>query len=1085
MLFCFYCITTSFTGATAYINQATHGLNYFRSSRVLTLYQDKSYTVKKIKLFQLCILLFLFCFYSVNGQIPFPPKKLIFHHISMNPLAVTDIHCMLQDKEGFIWFCTGEALCRYDGYEIKPYRHDPTDSLSRPSGRASCMLEDDDGVIWMGTYQGGLVSFNKKTGHFHAYKHIKGDSTSLPQNSVKGLYRDKVGILWMGSVHGDFCSFNPKTGKFHSCKSNPSWPNFLVEYDINGIQEDHNGLLWISTYYGLGSFDRKTEKTIWYKHKDYDINSPGSDELYNLFKDKHGKLWYSTSTGELDEFDPATLQFIHHKKELQENDSLPVNIVVSYCEDRLGRLWVGTEKGLYIYNKDSESFFGYHHDIADSTSLRNNKINSIFEDASGLLWLGTSDAGLDYTTMNKVRFDMYKCKPDEFKTGSENYIFYIYEDLEGIIWVGGYKTGLYILDQHLGYFSHYKDDPVAKESKSHMNAICSIREDADGTLWLGTNGDGLYSLNKKTGVHNHYYNDGKALHPIQTNTIISMNNDDPAYLWTGNYGGGINKFEKSTGYFTTYLNDTADVNQKGKDNVFCILADTGTFFWLGTGGGGLNLFNKSTGKFTAYLNDPHDKNSLSSNIIYSLYKDAKGIIWVGTAEGGLNAFNPQTKKFTSYTEKDGVADNAIVGILPDSKGNLWCSTQTGLMKFTPPKTIPGDGSKGNFSIHNYDVNDGLMDGFGTGPYWKTKDGHLFFGGVGINAFHPDSIKDNPYLPPVVLTSFKIFEKDFPLDTTISYKKTITLSYKENFFSFEFAALNFLYPEKNKFLYKMEGFNDNWIDPGKRRYASFTNLDPGTYTFIVKAANNDGVWNEVGTFINIIITPPFWKTWWFITICLLTGIFVLYIIYRSRINQLLQLQNIRNKIASDLHDDVGSTLSSISIFSEIAKEQNSDIGHLLDQIGDSSRKMLDAMADIVWTINPENDQFEKIILRMRSFAYELLGAKKIDFEFEADENITSLKLPMDVRKNLYLIFKEATNNIVKYAGASKATFKVSGTKEKLIMLITDNGKGFDVRSGSQGNGLKNMKRRAEEIGAQLLIESGIGNGTTIQLVVALR
>ena len=283
---------------------------------------------------------------------------------------------------------------------------------------------------------------------------------------------------------------------------------------------------------------------------------------------------------------------------------------------------------------------------------------------------------------------------------------------------------------------------------------------------------------------------------------------------------------------------------------------------------------------------------------------------------------------------------------------------------------------------------------------------------------------------------------------------------------------------------MEGFNDKWIDVGSRGYASFTNLDPGKYVFHVKASNNDRVWNETGSSITLIITPPFWKTWWFIFLCIISAAYVLYLFYRNRINQLLQLQNIRNKIASDLHDDVGSTLSSIALFSEVAQHQSKDVLPMLQSINESSRKMLDAMADIVWTINPENDNFEKIILRMKSFAYELLGAKKIDFEFEADDNVSTLKLPMDVRKNLYLIFKEATNNMVKYAEADKASFSISGNKEKLTMFIRDNGKGFDLSKNSQGNGLKNMKRRATEIGGNLLIESETGIGTTIQIILNL-
>jgi len=322
-----------------------------------------------------------------------------------------------------------------------------------------------------------------------------------------------------------------------------------------------------------------------------------------------------------------------------------------------------------------------------------------------------------------------------------------------------------------------------------------------------------------------------------------------------------------------------------------------------------------------------------------------------------------------------------------------------------------------------------------------------------------------------------------LHTTIETTKEIKLSYRENVFSFTFAALNFVHPENNKYAYKLDGFDKDWnYTDASKRFANYTNLDAGEYIFMVKGSNNDGVWNETPTTLHLIITPPYWKTWWFRLLVILSLAGIIYALVRNRLNQILKLQRIRNKIASDLHDDVGSTLSSISIFSELAKQQSKEVTPLLNQIGENARNMLDTMADIVWTINPENDNFEKIILRMRSFAYNLLGAKNIAFEFDADESISKLKLPMEVRKNLFLIFKEAANNMAKYSEASRALFSIKYSNHQIKFLIRDNGKGFDEATVAKGNGLKNMKRRAKEIGAQLLIESGIGDGTTIQLTI---
>jgi signal transduction histidine kinase len=376
--------------------------------------------------------------------------------------------------------------------------------------------------------------------------------------------------------------------------------------------------------------------------------------------------------------------------------------------------------------------------------------------------------------------------------------------------------------------------------------------------------------------------------------------------------------------------------------------------------------------------------------------------------------------------------------------------------------------------------------------FKDADGKIYFGSTdaGIIYFKPEELKDNDYIPPVYITDFKLFNKpvyandvDSILKSPIELTKEITLSYNQNVISFEFAALNYIHPEKNQYAYKLESFDKDWIyTDASKRFVNYTNLDPGEYTFKVKGSNNDGVWNPMETTIKLIITPPFWQTWWFRALIVLAATMIVYALYRYRLQQVLKVQNIRNKIAGDLHDDIGSTLNSISIYSEVAKNDDNRRTHSLTMIGESSRKVIDAMSDIVWTINPDNDSFEKIILRMRSLSYNLLRAKKIEFTFRADDNLNDLKLSLEERRNFYLIFKEALNNLIKYSQAKKVSILLEKNSRNISLLIRDDGVGFDPEKKYNGNGLTNIRRRAKEINAKLIMESGQGIGTSIQLIL---
>jgi signal transduction histidine kinase len=514
--------------------------------------------------------------------------------------------------------------------------------------------------------------------------------------------------------------------------------------------------------------------------------------------------------------------------------------------------------------------------------------------------------------------------------------------------------------------------------------------------------------------------------------------------------------------------------------------DRDSYIWIGTWGGGVSRYDRRTDSFVRFTNVPDDIRSLNNNTVLSLYQDQEGAVWMGTYGGGLNRYDPNTRAFTHYTEADGLPNNVVYAVLPDRSGNLWLSTNKGISKF----------NLSTRTFRNYDVKDGLQGNeFNMGSYYGSRSGRLFFGGInGFNVFHPDSIRDNADIPPVVLTSFKVFDMPIALDRSILATDVVHLAYDQNFFSVEFVALNFVSPEKNRYAYRLEGLDGNWVNAGTRRFAIYTNIDPGTYTLRVKGSNNDGIWNNEGVSVAIVIPPPYYKTWWFRGLVLALIALALVLMYRYRVKKLLEIERIRASIATDLHDDIGSTLTEIALFSDVGIREirslvpgkpvtgaeSEKVSALLEEIGHTSRTLIDSMNDIVWAIDPKNDSFEFLLLRMKTHAARMMDAKGINYDIEIPPEMSELELPLGFRRRFFLIFKEAINNIIKHAHPTRVQLTLAKERNALVMTITDNGVGFDPRSADEGNGLRNMEERAAALGGTLSITSARASGTSIIL-----
>jgi PAS domain S-box-containing protein len=811
-----------------------------------------------------------------------------FERISIESgLSQSSVLCIYQDSMDFLWFGTYEGLNRYDGYTFKVYKNDPENPFSLSNNNIEAIIEDHLGVLWIGT-EDGLNRFDREKEQFIRYKNNPNDPGSLSNNYVRSIYEDRSGILWIGTQGGGLNQFDRKKDKFIHYINNPSNPKSLSQNNVLSILEDRHGRLWIGTDYGLNYFDRETKEFTRYVNDPQNPHSISPNGVWRIYEDRSGNLWIGTWGGGLNRFDPQKNRFVRYQNNPNDPNSLSNNIVRSIHEDRSGNLWIGTYGGglsRFVAGSqggDNGRFIHYQNNPQDPTSLSGNSVLSIFEDQLGILWIGTNFNGINKYNLGKRQFVLYKNHPNDVNSLSMNTINTIYEDSEGMIWIGTNGGGLDRLDRKKIRFTHYVYNPQDPNSLSN-NMIRSVYEDRYNRLWIGTE-NGLNYFNRKKGKFIRYQNDSNNPHSISNNNAWSIYEDWAGNLWVGTFGGGLNRFDYAKGEFTRYVHDQNDPKSISDNFIWTMYEDSSGIFWIGTLTGGLNRFDPEKGTFFHYQSDYQNSYSISDNKVICLYEDRTGTIWLGTSNG-LNKFDRNAGTFRRYSESDGLPNNSVQGILEDDHGNLWIGTNHGLSKFNP--------TTGRYK--NYFENYGLQGNeFSTNACFRSRSGEMIFGGVhGFNIFHPDSIIDDPSLPKVVITDFQIFNKPVAigenaegrtiLAKSISDCNEIHLSYKDNVFSFEFAGLHYVSPKGNLYAYMMEGFEKEWnYTDANRRFVTYTNLPGGTYTFRVKASNNQGRWNEKGTSIRVIITPPFWETIWFYGLLIIVLGAIVYWVFQWRV-----------------------------------------------------------------------------------------------------------------------------------------------------------------------------------------------------------
>ena len=948
------------------------------------------------------------------------PGPIKFEHLTIEEgLSSNFVWGILQDRRGFLWFATRDGLSRFDGYKVTSFRHQGTGTVSHNDIWA--VYEDRagskalSGTLWVGTYGGGLNKFDRATQTFTYYRHDPQNPNSLSDDHVRAIYEfsDEPGILWIATYGGGLNRFNTKDETFVHYRHDPNDPRSLPNDQIWCMYEDKAGNLWLGTYGGLAVVNRaqrhnagksaasQSAQTITfttYQNHPEDPKSLSAGVVTSILEDRTGAFWVGTAEGGLNLFDREADAFTHFQHDPNNPKSLSHNAVRPIYEDRDGNLWIGTYGGgLNRFERATQTFARYLHNPSDPLSLSHNVIRAIYEDNAGTMWVGTFGGGL--SKLRKDKFTHYRHEPDNPNSLIRNFVTTICEDHAGRVWVGTQDGGITQIswdDGKAAVFKHFQHDPKNRDSLSD-NHVIVIRESRQepGVFWIATFDGGLNRFDSKTGVFTRYQHDPGNPNSLTNNRVTSLQESlsEPGILWVGTDGGGLNRFDwKASKFYYLPLDDKKpdDPSHEAVEALLESPDDPGTL-WFGIDREGIyklalahptpmppqrdhqnNDIKKErivevegAGVFhlTQYQYQPDNPKSLRGSNEHVIYQISQREMWIGTFNG-LSKFDPLTENVVTYGEAEGLPNTDIQGILEDDNGHLWISTSNGLTKLNPTTE----------TFKNYSADDDLQSRqFNYRAYCKGRDGKMYFGGInGLNVFHPDSIKDNPHIPPIVITDFQVFnasttidpartKSGFSLPAHIMEMDDLTLSYKESVFSFEFAALDYVSPKKNRFAYKMEGFDEDWTYSGDRRFVTYTNLDPGKYVFRVKGSNNDGVWNEEGAALHLTITPPWRQTWWayaFYALVLAAGIFAVDRIQRRRV-----LGHERERAAlreAQLRADAENTRrKNVELLSDIGKEITAslEMDKIFSNLYEHVNQLADATVFGVGLYHPEKEQIE--------------------------------------------------------------------------------------------------------------------------------
>ncbi|MDA3894256.1 MAG: triple tyrosine motif-containing protein [Salinivirgaceae bacterium] len=802
------------------------------------------------------ILLILHCLFSSARE------KLSFYNLtSENGLSETSINYIYQDFEGYIWIGSIDGLFKYDGAKFKTYDKDKKNIKTLWNSNISCIYEDKQKNLWVATIQ-GINKYNREQDYFQRVNFIDENKQEF-QGYVFNMFEDNEDNLWAATTLGAYIIDRNNNSVSKPFKGLLGKDSIIVCRDI---ALDKNGFLWFAytdnNNGGLLKFDQKRNETTPF-HANDSINKILGNDITCLTIDDKNRIWIGYFNQGIELVDQKTNSVKHFKSIKNNEESLSSNMVHSITVDKEGKIFIGTDNGLNVFKPETENFYQYKSSPLKTSLLTNTILGKPCCSKNNTLWFPCKGGGVSVYDKRFSKFLHFEPDPGNSNSLSIKQVLDFTEDKNKKIWISSDGGGINYFDPNTIKFKSFKHDPKNDKTLTN-NKVLSVQVDDNNGLWAGLwqgglcyfeiKGDNLI-LKRKYTIENRDYNNNTSIY-----TIYKTNNGD---IWVGTYNQGVYKYNPKSDNFVHHGEDSDLADQ----SIYSIEKDHLGCMWFGTTENGVFCYNEKTSQLVNYRYIENDSTALPASKVYVIHEDSKNRLWFGTSGGGLSIFNRNNQEFTTFTKYDGLPSNKIVGIQEDDENNIWISTNNGLSRMTTDDAdVPL-----KVKFRNYNLLDGLQGSFfNAWSHFKSADGTLFFGGTnGFNMFLPSEIKDDSIQPPVYITGFLLFNnpveiggKNSPLKVHISQTEELVLNHNQSIFTFKFNVLNFIHNQNCQFAYKMEGLEDQWNYVGTQRRATYTSIDPGKYTFRVKASNHDGIWNENGASIKIVVLHGWWQTWLF-------------------------------------------------------------------------------------------------------------------------------------------------------------------------------------------------------------------------------
>lgn len=977
----------------------------------------------------------------------------IFEHLTTEDgLSSNKVEAILQDREGFYWIATQNGLNRFDGTTFKIFQHLPGDSTSLTHNYCTALAEDKNGDIWVATYK-GISRYVKSKGSFQRIYLEHPTRNFEITNRIYNLALDAEGNIWIAG--NGLWKYNVDDENVFLFKNDKSDVSTIPFYQlITQLLYDPvlNGL-WFITGKGLVFVDTQTNK---FYHKDH---NPLGWKIFDhadsreITINKKNRLWFrDDKTQSLSYFESEKNEVTLTSKKITEG-------VKHITSDDNNRIWIFywlAQAEIFdpLTGSTDREFFTAHH----GRSPVSEQGSYLFIDKQKNHWIA-SGKGISIYNISNQFYKLHQLKFNDGAIKEPVKINAITQIIPDEVWVATNK----------GLFNYNLKSSVTRHVNilAPASSLTTLCADAD-KVWIGFS-DQLWCFDTKS---------EKVIRKIQLQPgVFFIKKGKADDLWIGLWMYGLYRFNKKTGDLTWYSKNNNNIDSSIKSNNLITGYYDQDNLWIGYNAGvGFSKHTISDGQWEHFHPQENDLSNSNAGTITVISKDLKGQLWLGTHGSGIFQFDPIANTYINYEQSQGINSNYINSIIPDGLGNLWISTADGMNFLSIEKN----------TIVNLDMGLVFSDNdFAANGIVGMNDKLFFFCNNEIVEVDPSAYKPDYNFPQLVISNFKIFDKPSSLR---QQDDGIHLSYRENFFSFEFSTIKTQPDQEVKYAYMLEGFDKDWNIKTRQPVASYTNVPHGNYIFKVKATNDQGEWSDVLLNLPIHIKPPFWQTWWFLFLTASLIVAAIYSIYQYRIQHIKKIYSVRSKISRDLHDDIGSSLSSINFYSSIAekevKKNPTKAEEFLKHINQNSRQIIENISDIVWANNSDQKEKSSLSGRIKNYGYDLLSNNNIECKYSIDEQAEKKLINPEARRNVLLIIKEALNNIAKYSEADFAEVRVMVTGAHLAVDIIDNGKGFDLNLGKNGNGLINMKKRAASLNGHLTIASGKGKGTTIHCQIPL-